>query len=119
MNADALVGFDLDGVFITNGHSLHVAAIKGVLADEARFEHGGDRIALAIQARLERRHLQRSDRIITSSRYSAEQIARFYSVSASRIHIVPEPIDLRVWHDALRKTTREEGPLRAARSALP
>ena len=34
MSADALVGFDLDGVFVQRRGMLHVAAIKGVLADD-------------------------------------------------------------------------------------
>src|SRR5881296_2143446 len=36
IRADAVVGFDLDGVFAPRGGSLRVAAIKGVLADEAK-----------------------------------------------------------------------------------
>src|SRR6266851_4157536 len=35
MKADALIGFDLDGVFARRNGFLHVAAIKGVIADEA------------------------------------------------------------------------------------
>lgn len=112
VNADALIGFDLDGVFVRGGHLFHIAAIKGVLADEARFEHGRDRFALAIQARLEARHVRHADRIITTSRYSSERIARFYGVRPSQIFIVPELIELQAWRAALRSAPREEGPLR-------
>src|ERR1700730_7827960 len=40
MSADALSGFDLDGVFVQRRGLPHVAAIKGVLADEAKYENG-------------------------------------------------------------------------------
>ncbi|HEX3069861.1 MAG TPA: hypothetical protein VHX14_14930, partial [Thermoanaerobaculia bacterium] len=48
INADVLVGFDLDGVFVRKGSFLHVAAIKGVVADEASHEHGLSRLELAV-----------------------------------------------------------------------
>jgi glycosyltransferase involved in cell wall biosynthesis len=105
--ADAVIGFDLDGVFAARRH---IAAIKGVLADEARHEHGASRIALAIQARLERWHVQRVDRVITTSAYSAGRIARFYGTKPDKIVIVPELIDLDAWKVALAAAPREEGP---------
>jgi len=112
IQADAIVGFDLDGVFAPRGDVLHVAAIKGVLADEARHERGINRIALAIQARLERRHVRRADRVITTSAYSAGRIAKFYGVDREKIAIVPELIDLDTWQRALAEAPREEGPPR-------
>ena len=52
---DVTVGFDLDGYRIA-GHSVpghkrrpHVAAIKGVIADEMRFERGLTRATLSLQ----------------------------------------------------------------------
>jgi glycosyltransferase involved in cell wall biosynthesis len=107
--ADAVIGFDLDGVFASRRH---IAAIKGVLADEARHEHGASRIALAIQARLERWHVQRADRVITTSAYSAGRIARFYDTPEDKIVIVPELIDLDAWQIALSNAPREEDPPR-------
>lgn len=112
MKADALIGFDLDGVFVRSATLFHVAAVKGVLADEARFEHGRSRLALTVQARLEARHLRQADRIITTSLYSSERIAQFYGVSSAQIFIVPEPIDLQAWQNALRTAPHERGPLR-------
>jgi glycosyltransferase involved in cell wall biosynthesis len=112
LNADAVIGFDLDGVFAPRGNWLHVAAIKGVIADEARHERGINRITLAIQARLERRHVRRADRVITSSDYSAGRIAKFYGVNRGDIAVVPEPIDLEAWQAALSAAPPQEGPLR-------
>lgn len=99
--ADVLVGFDLDGVFVSNGSFFHVAAIKGVLADEATHERGASRIGLAILARLEDRHVRRCHRVITTSVYSSERISRFYGVPSEKIFVVPEPIDLSSWRRGL------------------
>jgi glycosyltransferase involved in cell wall biosynthesis len=110
--ADAIIGFDLDGVFAPRKGPLHVAAIKGVLADEAKHEGGIERLALTIQARLEARHVRRADRVVTSSAYSAERIASFYGIDREEIAIVPEMIDLNTWDRALEPAPREEGPPR-------
>ena len=93
------------------GSALHVAAIKGVRADEARYEYGMHRIALAIQSRLERWHVRRADRVIATSAYSAGRIAKFYR-TADKIVVVPELIDLEAWDHALRDAPGEEGPPR-------
>jgi len=110
--ADALVGFDLDGAFLRSGELLHVAAIKGVLADEAHFERGMRRIGLAAQALLEAAHVSRADRVITTSVYSSERIASAYGVNLADIAVVPEMIDLQAWQLSLREATAVEGPPR-------
>ena len=54
---DAVVGFDMDGWLVAGRHGVpHVASIKGVIADEMRFERGLTRRLLAIQAARERAH---------------------------------------------------------------
>lgn len=111
MQADAIVGFDLDGVFAPRGPR-HIAAIKGVIADEAKHEHGVTRIVLAMEALLERRHVRRANRVITSSAYSAGRIAKYYGVDRDKIAVVPELIDLDAWQRALSEAPREEGPPR-------
>jgi glycosyltransferase involved in cell wall biosynthesis len=112
LRADVVIGFDLDGVFAPRSGCRHVAAIKGVLADEARYEHGASRIALAIQARLERWHVRRADRVIATSVYSSSRIAKFYGATTDKIVVVPELIDLDAWQSALAGAPREEGPRR-------
>jgi len=109
MNADAVIGFDLDGVFVERRH---VAAIKGVLADEAQYERGISRLALSMQAWLEGMHVRRAERVIATSSYSAERIAKFYGVDRQKIRVVPELIDLGVWERALRAAPIEPGPPR-------
>jgi phosphatidyl-myo-inositol dimannoside synthase len=112
MKPDALIGFDLDGVFVRTD-AVHVAAIKGVLADEAAHERGMHRRALALQARLEARNIRRADRVITTSDYSLRRIVRFYGAEPAKISIVPEPIDLAMWERSLRDAPSNiEGPLR-------
>jgi len=112
IQADAVIGFDLDGVFAPRSECIHVAAIKGVLADEAKHEHGMSRLALAVQAWLERRHVHRADRVIATSDYSAGRIAKFYNVNRNKIVVVAELIDLDSWQRALDDAPREEGPPR-------
>jgi glycosyltransferase involved in cell wall biosynthesis len=112
IEADAVIGFDLDGVFAPRRQWMHVAAIKGVIADEAKHERGVTRTVLTIEALLERRHVRRADRVITSSAYSAGRIAKFYGVDRDKIAVVPELIDLDAWQRALAEAPREEGPPR-------
>lgn len=103
---DAIVGFDLDGCFLprsTSG-SLRVASLKGVAADEARFESGVPRARLRLLAALEARAARKADRVVVTSRYCLERAAEAYGLSRSRFDIVPEGIDLERWSDALRRT---------------
>lgn len=112
MDADVLVGFDLDGVFAPRDAFFHVASIKGVLADEAQHERGQSRLELALLARLEARHVERCDRVITTSGYSAERIVKFYGAIASKVCVVPELIDLTRWQHVLDAAAIVDGPPR-------
>jgi glycosyltransferase involved in cell wall biosynthesis len=100
--ADATVGFDMDGYALAgNRRGLHVASIKGVIADEMRFESGVTRATMRVQAHCEKLHVQHADLVIAPSRYSAERIRDLYSVRAEP-RIVPEPIDLAHWRNLLQ-----------------
>jgi phosphatidyl-myo-inositol dimannoside synthase len=98
---DVLIGFDLDGVFVRTS-ALRVAAIKGVIADEAIYERGITRSALGFQARLESRNVRGADRVIATSRYSSQRLIRLYGAEPERISVVPELIDLAAWERSLR-----------------
>jgi len=98
---DVLIGFDLDGVFAGTG-AFRVAAIKGVIADEALHERGITRRVLGVQARLESRNVRGADRVITTSAYSSQRIIRLYGAEPARISVVPELIDLATWERSLR-----------------
>ena len=49
-----MVGFDLDGMFLRRRGTPSVASLKGVLSDEARFEHGAPRLRLTVESVFER-----------------------------------------------------------------
>ncbi|HEX7251596.1 MAG TPA: glycosyltransferase family 4 protein [Thermoanaerobaculia bacterium] len=98
---DVVVGFDLDGLFLASSGAPHFASIKGVIVEEARFEQGVPRLRLTVESWLERIHVRRSAGVFATSRYAASRIATDYGVSADRITIVPEPIDLARWGKAL------------------
>ena len=111
---DVTVGFDMDGYAIA-GHnsgvhkntgaapSIHVAAIKGVIADEMRYESGLTKITMRVQAACEAKHVRRADFVMTTSAYSAGQIRQLYGVSQSP-RIVPEPIDLAAWGELAQRS---------------
>ncbi|MGD0201256.1 MAG: glycosyltransferase family 4 protein [Bryobacteraceae bacterium] len=105
---EVVVGFDLDGWRIAGRHGApHVASIKGVVADEMRFEHGATRWTLGVQAACERVHVRRADRVLAPSRYAARRIQELYGL-AEPPRIVPECIDVEDWRE-----------LRAAHPAQP
>ena len=108
---DLTVGFDMDGYRIA-GQPGHIASLKGVIADEVRFEAGLTRFTMGIQARCERQHVQRAVRVLATSRYSAERAREFYGLKDAPV-VVPELIDLEEW----RKAAGQRGG--AGREAYP
>src|SRR5205823_5533183 len=99
---DLTVGFDMDGYQIAAGVRGHVASLKGVIADEVRFESGMTRFTMGIQARCERLHVHRAARVLASSRYSAERARECYGLSRLPM-VVPELIDLTEWRRLLHR----------------
>jgi glycosyltransferase involved in cell wall biosynthesis len=95
-NFDVTIGFDMDGYRIPD-----VAALKGVIADEVRFESGLTKFTMGIQASRERMHAQRARLVLATSRYSAERARELYGLGELP-RIVPELIDLDEWRGALR-----------------
>ena len=94
---DCTVGFDMDGYRIAGAPGApHIASLKGVIADEVRFERGLTRLTMSLQARCERLHVQRAAGVLVSSRYSAECAQRLYSLEQLPT-VVPELIDLAAW----------------------
>ena len=100
------VGFDLDGYRLAGTGTPHVASIKGVIADEMLLEKGLTRASMALQARYEALHVRRADRIITTSRYSAQRIEQFYR-PGKPVAIVPELIDLNRWRDLFSRAAAD------------
>jgi glycosyltransferase involved in cell wall biosynthesis len=98
---DVIVAFDWDGLFLARSGAVHVASIKGVIAEEATFERGIPWLRLTTEAFLERRHVRRADRVLATSRHSAERLAVYYGLEPELLRVVPEPIDLARWRKAL------------------
>ena len=106
-DCDLIVGFDMDGYRIAGRTSLpHIASIKGVIADEMRFERGLTRLSMSVQARCERLHVRRAGLVVTTSRYAAAQIQELYGVTEPPA-IVPELIDLAGWRSILARNPAE------------
>ncbi len=105
--ADVVVGIDLDGfLWARRRRRPFAVALKGIIADELRHERGWVRVLLGVQARWERANSDRADRVIVSSRYSADVAATDYAVPREKIAVVPEPIDLAGWR---RRLTQVHG----------
>jgi glycosyltransferase involved in cell wall biosynthesis len=102
---DLTVGFDMDGYRIARAAG-HVASLKGVIADEVRFESGATRFTMSLQARCERLHVRRASRVLVTSSYSATQAMKLYGLQ-TRPAIVPELIDLEEWRRMLAANPAE------------
>ena len=96
---DLTVGFDMDGYRIAAAPG-HIASLKGVIADEVRFESGATRLTMGVQARCERLHVARAARVLATSRYSAARAQEFYQLRQTPT-VVPELIDLAEWRRLL------------------
>lgn len=102
------IGFDMDGYTLAGtGRGLHIASIKGVVADEMRFEAGLTKATMSLQARCEKRHVQRADVVLATSHYSSRRIQELYGISGiskepREPRIVPELIDLASWRRLLQ-----------------
>jgi glycosyltransferase involved in cell wall biosynthesis len=107
---DLVVGFDMDGYRIAGRTGRpHVASIKGVIADEMRFERGLTRLSMSIQAACEAEHVRRADLVMTTSRYAAGRLQEFYGIRQSPV-IVPELIDLAAWRELFRRNPAAPNP---------
>ena len=103
------VGFDMDGYSVAGKRSsLHIASIKGVIADELGFERGITRATMRIQALCEKHHVRRADLVIAPSLYSAKRIQDLYG-TPHQPRIVAEPIDLAEWRRLLELNPAQPG----------
>src|ERR1700727_221851 len=102
---DITIGFDMDGYTLSRRFAgLHIASIKGVIADEMRFESGLTHATMRIQAACERIHVHTASAVFTTSQYSAGRIQSLYQLS-TRPHVLPELIDLAAWNHLVESVT--------------
>ncbi len=108
---DVSVGFDMDGYRIAGRTNVpHVASVKGVIADEGRFEAGFTRWTMALQAACERAHVRSASLAMTTSRYAARRLEELYGVR--EVSIVPEAIDLARWRRLFEENPAQPDPNR-------
>lgn len=105
---DCVIGIDMDGWLVAREPRrwLHIAAPKGILADEARFERGWTALSMRLQAACERWHVRWANRTIVPSRYSKTRLAELYGVAFERIGVIPEAFDIDGWCAKLRAAPR-------------
>jgi glycosyltransferase involved in cell wall biosynthesis len=109
-NCDVTVGFDMDGYALAGkGVAAHVAAIKGVISDELRFESGITKATMRLQAAFERRNILHADLVITTSHYASKRITDLYGVSRAP-SIIPELIDLAAWNELFFRNPAAPNP---------
>jgi len=108
LEADLIVGFDIDGCLLGRSSVPYVVALKGVAADELQYEHGWTRARFRILSRLERRNARRADRVIVTSEHSRGVATEAYGLESKGVGIVPEGLDLGVWK-GFERASREQG----------
>ncbi len=97
---DLVVGFDLDGCWLPALRGpTRVTSLKGVMADEMRFERGPTRLQFRLLSRLEGRNARAADVVLVTSRYSREVAIAAYRLDPDRVKVVPEGIELGLWPD--------------------
>jgi glycosyltransferase involved in cell wall biosynthesis len=114
---DAVVGFDFDGCFLgrrgageaSGAGPLQAVSLKGVAADELRFETGLAGGLFTLTAGLEARNTRRADRVLVTSEYCRARAAEAYGVPPERFRIVPEGIDLEPWDRARERHLPRDG----------
>ena len=96
-NANLVVGFDLDGFLLGRGRPRYVVCLKGVMADELRFEKGWTRTRFRLLSRLEARNARSADVVTVTSDYCRRVATEAYGLDPGRVSVVPEGIDLEEW----------------------
>ncbi|MDH3298339.1 MAG: glycosyltransferase family 4 protein [Gemmatimonadota bacterium] len=91
---DVVVGFDYDG-WALHGEAgaLYAVALKGVAADERRFETGWYRLKFTLWSALEGRNARSADRVFVTSEYSRKQAVAAYALCTDRVRLAPEGTD--------------------------
>lgn len=108
---DLIVGFDFDGCFLRRSDAPYVVALKGVAADELRYERGWNRLRFHLLSRLERLNARQADRVIVTSEHSRRVATRAYGLVDRSVSVVPEGIDVEGWAGfARRRREADSGP---------
>lgn len=95
---DLVVGFDLDGWALPPKLPArlgfrYVVALKGVAAEEVKFESGWSRLRFEGIRRLEGRNARKAERVFVTSDYAAKAAIAAYGLDPSRVRVAPEALD--------------------------
>ena len=110
VDSDLIVGFDLDGFALRPRGSRYVVCLKGVMADELRFERGWPRLRFRLLSRLEAANARSADVVMVTSEYSRGIAIEAYGLDPARVRIVPEGIDLARWSAGAAATDEPAAP---------
>ncbi len=112
LDPDLVVGIDFDGGLLPAGprRFRYVVALKGVMADELRFERGAARARFRVLTPLERRNARAADVVLCTSEYSRRIASSAYDLVPSRVQVVPEGIDLDAWAPVARAASSRRPP---------
>jgi glycosyltransferase involved in cell wall biosynthesis len=96
--ADWLLGLDYDGFALTRRPDRpFIASVRAVFADLVDTEPDPFRTMLRAQAYFEGQNVRRADWITTPSEYAKGKIVEYYGVDESKVHAIPNGIDLVEW----------------------
>ena len=112
---DVIVGFDYDGWALPpDPASRFVVALKGVTADERRFETGWARLRFGLWSYMERRNARSAERVFVTSEYSRQQAIAAYRLNPAVVRLAPEGID----HDLVAGNPDESPSVRPGESPI-
>jgi len=95
-----VVGFDVDGLFVPSKVAeRYVVSLKGIAADERRYERGRARWHLWMAGLLESRNARRAHRVVVTSRYARDRALVAYGLEPEVVRIVPEGIPFDFWSE--------------------
>lgn len=98
---DLAVGFDFDGwalpADLRGRFGLrYVVALKGVAAEEAKFETGLSRLRFETIRRLEGRNARKAERVFVTSAYAARAAIAAYGLDPRKVRVASEALDAAV-----------------------
>ncbi len=100
-DADWILGLDYDGFALPRrSHQPFIASLRAVFADLIETEPDPFRTMLRAQAYFEGQNARHADWITTPSEYAKAKIVEYYGVDDSKVHAIPNGINIAEW-DAL------------------
>ena len=91
---DVIVGFDYDGWALpTISDSRFVVALKGIAADERRFESGWTGLKFWLWSKLEKKNARSAELVFVTSEYCRRTAIEAYGIHPDLVRVAPEGID--------------------------